>query len=311
MKRRCTVCRFGMAEKVGGVGDIFLRSTKKKFPVYKCDSCGSYFLWSEPTVADLKRAYARGYWWDGSENGTGFTLVMERYRQWVAGLMAGEIEKLVGARGRGVIELGSGVATVLFMGKKKFGWKVTGFDNSREAARVAWERYGIKVEVGDLAKKLPNLKQARIVLASHVLEHLVAPERFLERIRKVLPKDGRLIILVPSAGSLGLRLFGLSWRGFDVPRHLRVYSKDGLVAQLRRSGWVIEKWGGFSARDDAPHLAGSLVPNFDPIVAGARGGAKWYKSLFFGFLTVLLLPVAWIFWRLGWGETITVVVRKG
>jgi SAM-dependent methyltransferase len=214
-----------------------------------------------------------------------------------------------------VVELGSGVGTMLAVGRDRFGWEVKGVDFSKDASKAAKASYGVKVKVADLEQRLPDLKRFDVVVASHVLEHLRKPEEFLRNVDRTTKSDVRLVVMVPNAGSLGVRLFGVGWRGFDVPRHLRTYTLSGLKKQLREAGWEVENEKKFSFRDDAAHLAGSMVPEWDPIVMGVRNDKppKWLRSLkclMFGIITMGLQLVAYIEGILGMGETINVIATK-
>jgi hypothetical protein len=45
-----------------------------------------------------------------------------------------------------------------------------------------------------------------------------------------------MVVVTPNSRSLGSRWFGRSWRGWEVPRHLFVFSPESLKACAERAG---------------------------------------------------------------------------
>jgi SAM-dependent methyltransferase len=92
-----------------------------------------------------------------------------------------------------------------------------------------------------------------VVTLWHVLEHLSHPLAALRDIARVLRPDGVLILACPVVDSWEARLFGRYWAGYDVPRHLFVYSRRVLEWALGRAGFEASEvpnvvWGYNSAK---------------------------------------------------------------
>lgn len=316
MKRTvCEICG-GKTKSIGRTKDWFLRTSSKKFPMYKCQGCGSFGLWPKPTAKDLAVAYPKTYWWQGKALGR-FGRLLESYRFFGAKLIANWVnQSLVGFSKKkkfSVVELGCGTGTVLAAGRMMSGWRVLGVDGSREGVKVARKDYKLEARVMDLEKQTPHLGGFDGILVFHLLEHLREPLKFLMKINKGMNPGSLIFLAVPSADGLGRRLFGLKWRGFDVPRHLRTYSSRGLTGQLKRVGFRIIGRSTFSFRDDAPHLVGSLLPWADPLVMKTRrisGFSYIAGSVIFALVTMIFQPMAFLMGLLGLGETIQVVAAK-
>jgi len=63
-----------------------------------------------------------------------------------------------------------------------------------------------------------------VVTLWNVLEHLHKPCDDLRRIHQLL-RPGGFCILNPEPGKLEVRIFGDRWIGWDLPRHLYIFSR--------------------------------------------------------------------------------------
>ena len=70
----------------------------------------------------------------------------------------------------------------------------------------------------------------------HVLEHVPDPVAVLRRMLRWLAPDGLLIVEVPNAGGLGAAMFGKSWSGLELPRHLSHFSPETLSRAVELAG---------------------------------------------------------------------------
>ena len=78
---------------------------------------------------------------------------------------------------------------------------VYGIDINSEAVNIA-KKHGIKAKLGDIEEKwdYPN-EYFDIVIASHIVEHVVNPDALLLEANRVLKKKGILIIATPNLGA--------------------------------------------------------------------------------------------------------------
>jgi hypothetical protein len=77
----------------------------------------------------------------------------------------------------------------------------------------------------------------------HSLEHLNPAGGALDRAASLLAPSGVLIIAMPNPASLQAAVFGDSWFGLDLPRHLVHVPAAALLTRLRRLGLAIEHVG--------------------------------------------------------------------
>ncbi|MBI4937801.1 MAG: class I SAM-dependent methyltransferase [Nitrosomonadales bacterium] len=124
---------------------------------------------------------------------------------------------------------------------KRLGWEVEGIDFDEKATSKIARRYGMKTYTGDLAAcALPESSYDAITM-SHTIEHLFDPKTTLKECLRLLKPGGKLVVVTPNAESAGAELFGACWRGWEPPRHLRVYSVKSLTNLLRAAGFSLHE----------------------------------------------------------------------
>jgi SAM-dependent methyltransferase len=90
-------------------------------------------------------------------------------------------------------------------------------------------RYGCSLE--------PSLAMGRCAARCHaVIENLHDPLEVLRACRRVLAPGDVLSIATPNADALSHASFGASWRGLEVPRHLVLFTRSGLIDAMTRAG---------------------------------------------------------------------------
>ncbi len=124
---------------------------------------------------------------------------------------------------------------------RQAGWAVTGTEpDAKAAARLAAaEGFPVYGTLDDLLRE--RVQGFDLIVLSHVIEHLPDPLQTLTQLRSLLRAGGRLLLTTPNARSLGLRIFGASWRGLEPPRHFNVFSPDSLRQALERTGFQVQR----------------------------------------------------------------------
>ncbi len=135
--------------------------------------------------------------------------------------------------GRRLLDIGCGNGDFLNAAQQA-GWEVMGLDLDPQAAAL---RRGFNVKIGTIDLFDNDSECFDAVTISHVIEHVHEPVKVLRAIYRLLKPGGLLYIETPNVNSNGLRIFGRHWRGLEVPRHLVLFSFDGLVDVLARIGF--------------------------------------------------------------------------
>lgn len=119
------------------------------------------------------------------------------------------------------------------------GWQVVGIDFDEQATRRVREKFGIETYTGDLVKaQFPEASYDAITM-SHAIEHLLDPAATLRECMRILKPGGQLTIVTPNFESRACTLFGPSWRGWEPPRHLHLFSLGSLKQMLEDAGFEI------------------------------------------------------------------------
>ena len=149
----------------------------------------------------------------------------------------------------------------------------------------------------------------------HVLEHLYNPVTYLEAVHRLLKPDGRLVVQVPNAACWQFLIFGESWNGIDVPRHLVNFRTRDLDMLLEKCGFEVLRHKYFSLRDNPAGLATSIAPSLDPMSRLIRGvtegpALRFIKNLAYFGLTVGCLPFTMLEAACRAGSSIMVEAKK-
>ena len=165
---------------------------------------------------------------------------------WVAGLvppireaaMLGVMGLHAERRGR-LVDVGCGNGQFLAR-MRDLGWEVLGVEPDPEAARVASERFGLTVIPSTLEEaKLPDASVDAVTM-NHVIEHVPDPIGLLAECRRILRPGGTVVVVTPNLQSLGCRVFKADWRGWEVPRHLAIFSPKALRLCAERAELTIK-----------------------------------------------------------------------
>lgn len=120
------------------------------------------------------------------------------------------------------------------------GWAVTGLDASVGAVEAVRSQHGLTALVGTLPH--PDLRPGSfdVVTMWHSLEHVHRPLDLLREAFRLLVPGGKLIVATPNIEGLPYRVFGKSWFGLDLPRHLTHFTPATLTAMLHGAGFCPE-----------------------------------------------------------------------
>lgn len=148
-----------------------------------------------------------------------------------------------------VLDVGCGDGTYSEM-ISDMGNEVYGIDIRPDRVERAKQK-GVKASVADLTKGLPFKDEFfDLIYAAEVLEHIYDTEFFLQEAKRVLRKNGTLIVTVPNIACLPNRIraiLGLypkhvapARKHWSVGEHIRVFTKGTLIGLLERNGFKIE-----------------------------------------------------------------------
>ena len=85
-----------------------------------------------------------------------------------------------------------------------------------------------------------------VVTIWHVLEHVEAPEHYIQRIFRILKPGGKLLIEVPNYNSWTRRRTGFYWLGLDLQYHLYFFTPSALSQMVCQHGFSVTRMHTFS-----------------------------------------------------------------
>jgi SAM-dependent methyltransferase len=311
---KCPACGETGVRVLFSASDRLYGTTRQKFQVAECVSCGLLRLDPPPAREELARYYPDEYWYAPRKDAA--SRVEEAYRRFVLRDHVNFVLRALADSGPTgpVVDIGCGGGLFLGMLRER-GLRVLGLDNSQAAAEAAWTQHRVTVILGDLANSPIGEGTCAAATMFHVLEHLHDPECYLRSAWNLLRPGGRLIVQVPNASSWQFSVFGERWNGLDVPRHLVNYRERDLVRLVERCGFEIVRRKGFSLRDNPAGFASSVSPDLDPMARRVRKipespAGRLFKDLLYFALVLAALPFTALEAACGAGSTIMLEARK-
>jgi len=198
--------------------------------------CGLIWLDPIPLEADISAAY-RNYYTHGAPGRRGFAatllnglLGLSRAQRrvnefYLADVMPGRL-----------LEIGFGAGERMAR-MAALGWSVMGQEVDPVALDHARQK-GFDVQLGPLPGLQLDAGQYDAIVGSHVIEHLHDPVGTLRECKRLLRRNGRIIMITPNTASYGYREFRQHWIGLDPPRHIHLFNPFNMACLARLSGFA-------------------------------------------------------------------------
>ena len=138
--------------------------------------------------------------------------------------------------GKSVLDIGAGTGDFLSVCKNN-NWNVFGVEPSSRARDIALNKSLT------LKKELSFFKNKKfdVITMWHVLEHVENLNKYIFELKKLLKKNGKLIIAVPNYKSFDAKYYKEFWAAYDVPRHLWHFSQQSIHKLFSEQQMVVEK----------------------------------------------------------------------
>ncbi len=123
---------------------------------------------------------------------------------------------------------------------RRLGWNCVGVEPNEVAARVGRECYGLDIKHGTVHTQAFPDESFDDIRSNHSLEHDPEPGATLHEFRRILKKNGRVLVGVPNIDSAPARWFGKYWWYLGAPVHTYNFSRRHLTKLAQRYGLVVE-----------------------------------------------------------------------
>lgn len=222
----------------------------------KCEKCGLIMQNPQPHFEDIEKRYDSNYCNYEIENSDTFLNLM------LLGLKDVKLfERLEIPKHQSGKFLDIGCATGALVEKfSKDGWDSTGVELCKESAVWGRENRNINIIEKPIDECNFGIKKFDLIHASHLIEHLNKPDKFVSDVFNILAPGGLFACVTPNSSSLQRLLFSKNWRS-AIADHLSLFSFSQLKQLLKSAEFEIvdsATWGGLAV-NSAPNWLKRIV----------------------------------------------------
>ncbi len=220
---------------------------------------------------NIAKYYHRNYWRSpgtiGKLKSYAFSLFQSRRKTWLKKYL----------KSGSVLEVGCGEGS--FATSLDPGYKFTGL-----------EALGAKIKNKNIIKtdflKWHTNQKYDAIIFWESLEHVSFPQKYLEKAKSLLNKNGHILVELPRYGCLESKIFRENWFHLDPPRHLAHITKEGAKIIAKRAGLkLIESQNVLALEYSVWGLVASFLSFFN------IESTDYLKKNKFPFFLVLLFPL--------------------
>ena len=211
--------------------------------LYICDKCGLIFInkrWEDFQPQDLYEEYYKNEIAGRFNFGVEYVIRLFRF------FRAFKIFTIY-PQAKSILDIGSGRGFMLHYLKKYYKYQRTaGTQISKNAIEFSRNKLGLEIYDRDLLELSFNNASFDIITIWQVLEHVVEPEKHIEKVYNLLNNGGKLIIEVPNFNSWTRALTNKYWLGLDLDYHINFFTPESLSLLLKKHNFNIKNIHTFS-----------------------------------------------------------------
>ena len=211
--------------------------SKESFAIMKCNNCGFLLTSPRPDQNSIGAYYqSEDYISHTNQANNLINWVYKIARQFTLKQKFKLIKR--NASNKSILDYGCGTGHLLNYIQQHKDWKTSGVEPDEMARTIAISEHDLNV-VANL-DDLPESKFGVITLW-HVLEHIHDLNETIQKLRKSLSKNGKLIIAVPNPDSLDQKIYQQYWAAYDVPRHLYHFNQLTIKELMKYNQLTLEE----------------------------------------------------------------------
>lgn len=116
-----------------------------------------------------------------------------------------------------------------------------------------------------------------VIMLNHSFEHMAEPVEALKEVRRLLSREGRILIRIPIVGSFAWRRYGVNWMHLDAPRHLFLHSPVSMRLLAEQCGLRVTEltYEGNTSQFIGSEQYEKNIPLADPRSVYSGGSRRW------------------------------------
>lgn len=211
----------------------------EEFVIWQCEQCTLRFTQDVPDEASIGRYYKSPDYISHTNTNKGLlNQLYQKVRNYTLDSKAGMIIHHTGLQQGKLLDVGCGIGAFLHVMKAK-GWQVEGVEPDEDTRRRARSLFQLSLKDPATLFDFPHASFNAITLW-HVLEHVHDLHNYVEQLKLLLKKDGKIFIAVPNYRSLDADIYRLKWAAYDVPRHLYHFTPKAIEVLMHQHGLNVE-----------------------------------------------------------------------
>lgn len=167
----------------------------KIYALYECSACGLRFIFPQPTASEADLTYNDiSYWQSGDFAGdkTNYDIYKKQYKKDAEKII--KLIKKYNIKQENFLEIGCAQGDLLKELSPYFK-KVVGLDVSAPMIKLAREK-GLDARLGKIGE-IKFAENFNCIYLGDLIEHLAGPVVFFNHLKKIIKKDGLVIIEIP------------------------------------------------------------------------------------------------------------------
>jgi len=215
--------------------------SQQVFSVWHCSNCTARFTQNVPTATAIGAYYQSADYISHSDIKKGFiNRVYHLVRNYTLQSKRKLVQKISGLQTGALLDVGAGTGAFAAT-MQQAGWKITGLEPDTTARENALKNHALQLQTLDSLFKLGE-NTFNVITMWHVLEHVHELHTYINTFKKILKKDGALIIAVPNYTSHDAAIYKEHWAAYDVPRHLYHFSPQSMQQLMQQHGFTVKEY---------------------------------------------------------------------